>query len=390
VVGSRRRDLVVLDGLTALGLAVLPQVAPLRPQAGTGGGLGWALCVATAAPLAVRRLWPRTVLAAVLTATGAALLAGLGPAVFLAAAYALYPVATRPPAGRLPAVRLGGACVAGAALLAVTGGQHGDGGGVGRLLFGLLLLGATWAAGTAVRERRESLRRVVEEAAARARVEERLRIAREVHDVVAHGVGLIAVKAGIANHLAADRPEEGREALRVIEEVSRDALRDLRGLLAVLRDDAVDVGLRPAPGLGDLPALVRTAQDAGVQVDLHVDLRGVGADRIPDGVALSAFRIVQEGLTNVVRHAGPTRCSVQVVGGTGTLRVEVTDEGPAPGRPASTAGAGLGLVGMDERVRGHGGTFGAGPHSGGFRVLATLPYRPAAARTPDRRSPPSG
>jgi len=121
-----------------------------------------------------------------------------------------------------------------------------------------------------------------------------------------------------------------------------------------------------------------------------VDLRGVGADRIPDGVALSAFRIVQEGLTNVVRHAGPTRCSVQLVGGTGTLRVEVTDEGPAPGRPASTAGAGLGLVGMDERVRGHGGTFGAGPHSGGFRVLATLPYRPAAARTPDRRSPPSG
>jgi len=390
VVGSRRRDLVVLDGLTALGLAVLPQVAPLRPQAGTGGGLGWALCVATAAPLAVRRLWPRTVHSAVLTATGAALLAGLGPAVFLAAAYALYPVATRPPAGRLPAVRLGGACVAGAALLAVTGGQHGDGGGVGRLLFGLLLLGATWAAGTAVRERRESLRRVVEEAAARARVEERLRIAREVHDVVAHGVGLIAVKAGIANHLAADRPEEGREALRVIEEVSRDALRDLRGLLAVLRDDAVDAGLRPAPGLGDLPALVRTAQDAGVQVDLHVDLRGVGADRIPDGVALSAFRIVQEGLTNVVRHAGPTRCSVQLVGGTGTLRVEVTDEGPAPGRPASTAGAGLGLVGMDERVRGHGGTFGAGPHSGGFRVLATLPYRPAAARTPDRRSPPSG
>jgi len=377
VVGSRRRDLVVLDGLTALGLAVLPQVAPLRPQAGTGGGLGWALCVATAAPLAVRRLWPRTVLAAVLTATGAALLAGLGPAVFLAAAYALYPVATRPPAGRLPAVRLGGACVAGAALLAVTGGQHGDGGGVGRLLFGLLLLGATWAAGTAVRERRESLRRVVEEAAARARVEERLRIAREVHDVVAHGVGLIAVKAGIANHLAADRPEEGREALRVIEEVSRDALRDLRGVLAVLRDgDLEGGGLRPAPGLGDLPSLVRTAHEAGV----HVDLRCVGADRLPAGVALTAFRIVQEALTNVVRHAGPTRCSVRLVGGTGTLRIEVADEGPAPGRPASVAGAGLGLSGMDERVGGHGGSFSAGPRrGGGFQVLATLPYPPASS-----------
>ncbi|MFE5087932.1 sensor histidine kinase [Streptomyces mirabilis] len=372
-----RRRLVLLDGAAALGLALLPQLTLVRPDSGGApGGLTVSLLsFATALPLAVRRLWPVPVFAIVLVASCVALAAGLGPAVFLSAAYALYLVATtrRRQLGR-SAVIVGGASTAGAALLTVTGGQHYTGGTLAvQLLFGLLVLGATWAAGTAVRERRESLRRTIVQAAEQAKVEERMRIARDIHDVVTHSVGLIAIKAGVANHVIATHPEEAREALTVIEDISRRALRDMRATLKVLRREHVDQqqDLQPVPGLSDLPSLVRTAEAAGVSVDLRSDC----AEEPPDGVALTAFRIVQEALTNVVKHAAPTRCLVSVTAQDGVLTIGVTDDGPGPGHRPTVPGGDMGLVGMRERAVAHGGTLTAGPRPGaGFRILATLPY----------------
>ncbi|MER5534601.1 sensor histidine kinase [Streptomyces mirabilis] len=372
-----RRRLVLLDGAAALGFALLPQLTLVRPDSGGApGGLTVSLLsFVTALPLAVRRLWPVPVFAIVLVASCVALAAGLGPAVFLSAAYALYLVATtrRRQLGR-SAVIVGGASTAGAALLTVTGGQHYTGGTLAvQLLFGLLVLGATWAAGTAVRERRESLRRTIVQAAEQAKVEERMRIARDIHDVVTHSVGLIAIKAGVANHVIATHPEEAREALTVIEDISRRALRDMRATLKVLRREHVDQqqDLQPVPGLSDLPSLVRTAEAAGVSVDLCSDR----AEEPPDGVALTAFRIVQEALTNVVKHAAPTRCLVSVTAQDGVLTIGVTDDGPGPGHRPTVPGGDMGLVGMRERAVAHGGTLTAGPRPGaGFRILATLPY----------------
>ncbi|OIJ94270.1 hypothetical protein BIV24_10975 [Streptomyces colonosanans] len=349
----------------------------MRPD--TGGALSgttaWLLSLATALPLAVRRLWPVPVFVIVLIASCAALAAGLGPVVFLAAAYALYLVATtqRRQTGR-SAVLVGGASAAAAALLTVTGGQHYEGGTRAvQLLFGLLVLGATWAAGTAVRERRESLRRAIEQASEQAKVEERIRIARDIHDVVTHSVGLIAIKAGVANHVVATHPEEAREALTVIEDISRRALRDMRATLKVLRREQGDGArdLRPVHGLSDLPLLVRSAEAAGVRIDLRCDC----AEEPSDGVALAAFRIVQEALTNVAKHAAPTRCLVQVTAEEGVLTIDVTDDGPGSGHRASVPGGGMGLIGMKERAAAHGGTLTAGPRPGaGFQVVATLPY----------------
>lgn len=368
------RRLIVLDGLAALGLALLPQVSPLRPVAEVDADTVLLLSLSAALPVVVRRLWPVPVFACVLAAACAALPFGLAPTSFVAVAYALYLVAVerkRPP-GRSTVV-VGAMSVAGAAALTMTGGRNQQGGTyVAQFLLGLLVLGATWAAGSAVRERRESLRRAVDEATERAKVEERLRIARDIHDVVTHSVGLIAVKAGIANHVVATHPEEAQDALTVIEDVSRRALRDMRATLKVLRREQ-DGGeeLRPAFGMSDLPVLVGTAEEAGVRVDLWSRC----PEQPPDGVALSAFRIVQEALTNVVRHAAPTRCRVRLVAERGTLTIDVCDDGPGPGPRNSQSDGGFGLLGMRERVAAHGGTLTAGPRAeGGFRVLATLPY----------------
>jgi len=373
----RGRDLIMLDALAALGFAFLPAVSVLRPALGSevSGSTVWLLSLSTALPLVVRRLWPVPVFVLVMITAGVALVAGVGPTGFLAAAYALYLVATTRRRRRgLSAVLIGAMCASGAALLTVTGGQHYEGGTrIVQLLFGLLVLGATWAAGAAVRERRESTRYLIEQAAERAKVEERLRIARELHDVVTHSVGLIVIKASIANHVIGTHPEEAQESLTIIEEVSRQALRDLRATLTMLRreQDGGPAQLWPLPGLSDLPALVRTAEAAGVQVELRSDC----VEDLPDGVALSAFRIVQEALTNVIKHAAPGRCQVHLVAEGGTLSIDVANDGPGPGQPAPASAGGLGLVGMKERAAAHGGTLSAGPQpGGGFRVLATLPY----------------
>jgi signal transduction histidine kinase len=191
-----------------------------------------------------------------------------------------------------------------------------------------------------------------------------------MHDVVAHSLSLIAVQAGVANYVASARPEEAARALSSIEATSRGALGEMRRLLGVLRDgDPGAPELGPAHRLADLGQLVTSTGDAGVKVQLEV--RGSQRD-LPPGVDLAAYRIVQEALTNVVKHARTTACRVLVTYERDAVSVEITDEGHGP--PAAAARPGHGIAGMAERAGLYGGELHTGPlPSGGFRVAARLP-----------------
>jgi signal transduction histidine kinase len=230
---------------------------------------------------------------------------------------------------------------------------------------------ARWAA---MAERTRELERGREERARQAVVAERLRIARELHDVVAHSMSVIAVQSGVGRHVIEADPAEARRALESIETTSRSALVELRRMLGVLRQEGETGGeLAPAPGLADVAALAEQVTQAGVDVTLDVSGPDAG---VPAGVGLSAFRIVQEALTNVIKHGGP-RARVTIVCGGEDVCVEVVDPGSARPRPgADTAGASRsGILGMRERVALFGGEISAAPRpGGGFRVAARLPF----------------
>jgi signal transduction histidine kinase len=236
------------------------------------------------------------------------------------------------------------------------------------------LLLPPWAIGTVVRLGRESARRAQQEETRRRSYEERLRVAREVHDVVGHGLAVINLQAGVALHVVGRRPEQAEVALAAIKQASRDALEELRGTLAVFRQaEAVsgDGAWRPAPGLGQLEALVAAMGEGGLPVDLVVTGDRAG---LPVAVDLAAYRIVQESLTNVVRHAGPATATVRVGCEPGAVVLEITDTGRGRAPGAARAG-GHGIAGMRERAAAVGGTLEAGPIAdGGFRVRARLPF----------------
>ncbi|TDE49971.1 sensor histidine kinase [Nonomuraea mesophila] len=235
-----------------------------------------------------------------------------------------------------------------------------------------VLLTAAWALGTAVRWKRDTTARLVRHLAEAAVGEERRRIARELHDIIGHSMSVIAVKATVANHVADARPQEVRAALSVIEQTSRSTLTEIHRVLDLLRSEG-DPQQAHVPGMADLPELAAQARAAGVEVDLTV--RGEAAP--PPAVAVSLYRIVQQALTNVVTHAGPTRCSVTVDVDGREAVVEVVDDGPRNGfrRPPRPGHGGHGLVGMRERAKTYGGTFSAGARpEGGFRVAVRLPY----------------
>jgi signal transduction histidine kinase len=218
------------------------------------------------------------------------------------------------------------------------------------------------------RDRRLQLAERERDVAAReAVVEERARIARELHDAVAHNVSMIVVQAG-----AERRVVEGptREVLVTIEQIGRGALTEMRRLVGMLRADAADP-LAPQPGLGDLETLVTQVREAGLPVELRVE----GEPReLPVGIELSAYRIVQEALTNALKHAGEAHASVRVHYGPDSLELEIVDDGG--GVPAPETGGGHGLVGMRERVALYGGRLDAGRRpSGGFAVRVLLPIR---------------
>lgn len=243
------------------------------------------------------------------------------------------------------------------------------------------------ALGESVRSRRviaaDALRRAelaerTREEEARRRVdEERLRIAREVHDTVAHAVATINVQAGVTAHVLDKRPERAREALEAIERTSGRALQEMRTILGVLRDE--QDGRVPHPGVTQLDELVMRTREAGIDVLLDAD---TPPSPVASAVDSAVYRIVQESLTNVIRHVGPTRVVVSVAYDADTVNVHITDDGPLDGPPPRTdrAGTGRGLVGMRERCRLLGGHLDARPSAtAGFEVAARLPLTPTRA-----------
>jgi signal transduction histidine kinase len=252
----------------------------------------------------------------------------------------------------------------------------------------VLVLLVAWLAGENLRARRDRWREL-EERARRLEVEreerarqavdaERMRIARELHDVVAHAMSVVAVQAGVAHHVIDSRPELARDALGAIEATSRSALVELRRMLGVLRTSdhpEEAAALQPSAGLGDLERLTAPLAASGVRVD--VSLSG-DLEAVPDAVSRSAYRIAQEALTNVLKHGGDTATLLVSCDGSEVV-VDVRDAGPRSSRRPPVDGSGQGLIGMRERVAVFAGRLHAGPDgAGGFRVTAALPYAPVS------------
>jgi len=241
-----------------------------------------------------------------------------------------------------------------------------------------LVMIIAWLIGNSIRQARGRTELVRAQAAAQTVMAERLRIARELHDIVAHSIGIIAIQAGSGRRVFDASPAEARDALAAIEATSRETLSGLRRMMTGLRRAEPGSGpgqapLGPAPGLADIERLAAMTLDAGVQVE--VEWLG-SQEPLPADIDLSAFRIIQEAVTNVVRHAGTDRCLVWIDQQDGYLSIEVTDNG----RGGSTTGTGYGITGMRERAALLGGDFSAGARpGGGFQVAARLPV-PTPAR----------
>ncbi|PZF81660.1 sensor histidine kinase [Jiangella anatolica] len=326
--------------------------------------LGWLLIVAGSAALAVRRRFPVATAVVTLVATSVYYpVVNPDGAILLTLIIALYTLAAT---GRtVAAAVIGGLAIVGSAF-----GEYGtDASPLGDA--GMFLLVGWLVAAVAIGGFVHSSRREREEALRRRATEERLRIARELHDVLGHNISLINVQAGAALH-ALERDGRGgpaADALAAIKETSREALRELRGTLGVLRqvDEAAPTG--PAPGLRRLAELAERSRAAGLAVDVETD--GEPAELTP-AVDLAAYRIVQEALTNVTRHAGAGRVAVRIGYGRDDVTVDVSDDGRGAG---SRAGTGSGIDGMRSRAEALGGTLEAADRpGGGFRVRARLPY----------------
>ena len=364
-------DLALGAALTALSVTI---VSSLRVP-----WLAYALAAAHAAPLVLRRRAPFAAAAVALVAALAFALVGypvvgLGPA----AVVWLYSIGSELERPRSIALLV----VAELALVVVIRGQ----GDTSTLVGDAIVLAVAFLLGDSARRRREllalhrdradQLERTQNEVAKRAVAEERLRIARELHDVVAHSLSVIAVQAGTGRLAADNEPAGAREALEVIEATTRDALAEMRRLLGVLRDNDGhdgDAERSPAPTLDDVEDLTARMSAGGVPVAL--DVRGERT-KFPPGLELAAYRILQEALTNVVRHAPGARARVILAYGSDgrTLTIEVTNPpGAATGREQPASGGGLGIAGIRERAAVYDGTVEAGPVAGGgFRVRVEL------------------
>ena len=385
-------DVVIAVAVAAFGL--LTELAgPVEEGMHGPTGFSVFLSLAGTLPLIWRRRYPMTVFAVCWAATvvhgvmrypGAGALGGSG--------FALYAVATHARSRRVALATLGFTYVCLVSVLVIGDADEGIGDIVGIAAF----LTAAWVLGdnmrirrayvTTVEERAERLELERDAQAQRAVLEERTRIARDLHDVVAHGMSVMVVQAGAARRtLAHDDTDRATEALRNIEATGRGALEEMRRLVGVLRAPATNGGdgsadgtgppRLPQPGIGDVDDLVAHCREAGLDVTLRVE-----GDRreLPSGLELVVYRIAQEALTNTIRHAGPARAEVRLGYGTDCLELAVTDDG----RGAATsprAEPGHGLAGMRERVDLYGGTITVGPQrGGGFRVLARLPLDPAS------------
>jgi signal transduction histidine kinase len=388
IVAALRRHALLADLTLAGALAALAMVtgvvlvvprAQIEPPP-TPLILAWA--AALAAPLALRRRYPLLVLA--VTAVHFPLYWAVGQvneiAAWLVLGVAVYSAAAYGQRRRARwAVLAATLLVIGTAVLpgVVAGGPPVELAAVA--LFDAMPFVLGWSLGTTMRtlreyraeleERNRQLDREREANARRAVLEERVRIARELHDVVAHHVSVMGVQAGVARRLFDRDPGEAVAAIGSVETASRQAIADLQQLVGVLRRQEEGDDLAPQPSLRRLPELVEQMRQAGLPVELTM----AGRPRpLPAGVELSAYRIIQEALTNTLKHAGPAHAAVAIRYDDGAVELEVLDDGrgPPPGRPET---GGKGLVGMRERVSLYGGRLDAGARpGGGFRVHALL------------------
>lgn len=398
--GQRWRVAVwVADGALALVLAVLGLMTLVGPWAWRGTPhhvdlLGGVLVVAAALPLAVRRRWPLATLLVTSAATTWYLLGGYPYGlIMLCLVVAVYTAAARAPA-RPAIATTAGVLVAVSLHVLVPAGRGGDAGVAG------LVPGSAWvvlpfAVGWMVRLGRQAADRDRTEQAHRLAYEERLRIAQEVHDVVGHGLAAINMQSEVALHVLAKRPEQAEVALAAISRSSRLALEELRAALAVVRRDEPMASRAPRPGLADLDDLVARMSAAGLTLTLRV----AGHRReVPAAVDLAAYRVVQEAVTNVLRHAGTPAARVEIGYGPRELTVAVSDSGGR--RPDGGVGErGLGIAGMSARVTALGGAFTAGPRQpAGFLVSARFPLpepvpvdpTPGGSPAPSARQPAPG
>lgn len=383
--GGRRH--LLLDVALAVGLAVigLAEVwVPFSSVQGSGSRTAVSVVVALATlPLAWRRIAPLPTAAVVLVSWPVVFLVTQMPVLFwgqfVPMVVAVFSVA-RHGRGR---EGFHGAAIGAATLLyldlRVDALQS-----PGEIIFHWLVFIVAWSMGrwlhVAEGRAAESLRRAIEvevasaERAIAAVVEERSRIARELHDVVAHAVSVMVVQAGAAEQVVDDDPEHVRAALHTIRTTGADALAEMRRVVAMLRDSDDEGSLSPQPGIGQVDALVESARAHGLEVNVTVH----GQERtLPVGLDLAAYRIVQEALTNVRRHAHASHAVVTVTYG-GSLELEVVDDGVGPGNTAGNTAGGHGLVGMRERAALYGGHVIAGPRADGhgYAVRAVLPLAP--------------
>ncbi|NJP43854.1 sensor histidine kinase [Actinacidiphila epipremni] len=390
--GPRRRAVSLWGPAVALAvLQVAGSGAAGRHQSGRVAldGLGYALLLAGPALLLLRRRQPVAVAAGVAAVTLLYTVLGYpyGP-VFASLVVAFFSAVA---AGHRKGVLIvAAAAYTGHALVGLWLYRRLPPAGDGPASWTELSGAAAWllavlAAAELFRVRRERIAREHRERAEAERRragEERLRIAQELHDVLAHSISLINVQAGVALALMDERPEQARTALTTIKAASKEALGEVRQVLGALRAPG-DAPRAPAPGLDRLPELLDQAAAAGLRTDLAVEGARVP---LPPGADLAAFRIVQEALTNVVRHSGARTARVRLVYRPGLLDLRVDDDGPAA--VGGESGGGNGLVGMRERAAALGGTVEAGPRGdGGFRVRARLPLGGGRHDTPPPRHP---
>jgi signal transduction histidine kinase len=376
--GADRRELPLVAALVALLLAD----GQWGPH-GRGVSIEGVLAVlAIALPLLWRSRAPQITLALVVVGVFACL-ATLKPgwSVVLAASVAVYTVALH--GHRLRTLALAGCVVAITVLVMAVFSSNGVISTEALARLGLLLLALV--VGDAVRSRRAVRHAAREQEAERERrrgqeaerriADERLRIAQEVHDVVAHAMVAINVQAGVAAHVLHKQPGQAETALTEIKRVSGAALTDLRATLGLLRDEGAAAPVHPARELSEVPDLAAPLRAAGVRVDIEVDLPGQDG-RVPSAVGAAAYRIVQEALTNVLRHADASSAAVHVTIGARSVEIDVRNDGvarPTNGR-ATADGAGTGLRGMAERAEALGGRIEAGRlPDGGWHVHAVLP-----------------
>jgi signal transduction histidine kinase len=364
-----RLDPVKADWAAAALFTVTTQLAIWTADDGAGDRLGaGVLALAITVPVAVRRRWPTLVGTAVpaLSAIDSLSFNGTSIGYPLATFFALYALAVWPSTRRfITGVLILAAVVLGAAVRA------GTVAGSAEYLTVVVIVMLFVRRVVGDRERRAALAERERDVAAREAVmDERARIARELHDAIAHNVSMMVLQAGAERRVLNGQGEGTREVLEGIERSGRSALTEMRRLVGMLRSDRAEP-LAPQPGIQDLPVLVTQLREAGLPIDLEVD---GSSSTLPVGIELSAYRIVQEALTNVLKHAGDSHAIVRVLYSLDSLELEISDDGH--GRTDTGIGGGHGLVGMRERVALYGGQFSAGRRpDGGFAVRVLLPVR---------------